>query len=128
MYSYETALYLLEMSDRTPHIFDMTFPRGTNVSRLKKDNPNLRCHYVEKEIYEMGITETVSPLGSTVKLYDRERCICNLIRHKDQVDLQIYSQAIKEYFNAKPNCRKLLKYGKVFGIEGQIRVCIESPE
>lgn len=36
VYSYGTALYLWGLSDRTPHLFDMTFPRGTNVSRLKK--------------------------------------------------------------------------------------------
>lgn len=125
VYSYATALYLWGMSDRTPHILDLTFPRGTNVSRLKKDNPHLRCHYVEKEIYEMGISETVSPLGAIIKLYDKERCICDLIRHKEKVDFQMYSQAIKEYFNAKPNCRKLLKYGKVFGVEDQIRTYIE---
>ena len=125
VYSYATALYLWGMSERTPHIFDMTFPRGTNVSRLKKDNPHLRCHYVEKEIYETGITETVSPLGAMIKIYDKERCICDLVCHKDQVDLQIYSQAIKDYFKTKPNCRKLLEYGKIFGIQDKIRIYIE---
>ena len=125
IYSYGTALYLWGLSDRTPHIFDMTFPRGTNVSRLKKDNANLRCHYVDKEIYEMGITETVSPQGATVKLYDKERCICDLIRNKDQVDIQLYSQAIKDYFKSKPDNRKLLKYGKAFGIVDKIRTYME---
>lgn len=89
IYSYGTAIFLWGLSDRTPHIFDITLPRGTNVSRLKKDNINLRCHYVDKELYEIGITETVSPQGARVKLYDKERCICDLIRNKDQVDIQI---------------------------------------
>ena len=43
---------------------------------------------------EIGITETVSPQGARVKLYDKEHCICDLIRNKDQVDIQIYTQAI----------------------------------
>ena len=54
----------------------------------------MRCHYVDKELYEIGITETVSPQGARVKLYDKERCIYDLIRNKDQVDIQIYTQAI----------------------------------
>ncbi|MBR3917280.1 MAG: abortive infection protein, partial [Clostridia bacterium] len=107
------------------HIFDITLPRGTNVSRLKKDNINLRCHYVDKELYEIGITETVSPQGARVKLYDKERCICDLIRNKDQVDIQIYTQAIKCYFKSNPDSRKLLKYGKVFGIVDKIRTYME---
>lgn len=39
--------------------------------------------------------------------------------------MQLYSQAIKDYFKSKPNNRKLLKYGKVFGIEDKIRTYME---
>lgn len=125
IFSYGTALYLWGLSDRTPHFYDITLPRGTNSSRLKRDNSNIRCHYVQQEIYELGITEVKSPQGAMVKVYDRERCICDLIRDKNQMDMQLYSQAIKEYFKSKPNNRKLLKYGKIFGIEDKIRIYME---
>lgn len=54
-----------------------------------------------------------------VKVYDRERCICDFIRDKDRMDMQLYSQTIKNYF--KSSNRKLLKYGRVFGVEEKIR-------
>ena len=60
-----------------------------------------------------------------MKLYDRERCICDLIRDKTQVDVQLYTQAIKEYFNIKPDYRKLLKYSRKFGIEEKVRTYME---
>lgn len=125
IFSYGTALYLWGLSDRTPHVYDITLPRGANVSLLKRDNPNLRCHHVGRDVYEIGIAETVSPQGATVRLYDKERCICDLIRNKDQMDMQLYSQAIKDYFKSKPNNRKLLKYGKLFEIEDKIRTYME---
>lgn len=125
VFSYGTALYLWGMSDRTPHIFDITLPRGANMSRIKHDNPNVRCHYVPLEMYSLGITETLSPQGAMVRLYDKERCICDLIRDKDQIELQLFTQAIKEYFKDTPNNRKLLKYGKIFGIEEKIRTYME---
>ena len=125
VFSYGTALFLWGLSDRTPHVYDITMPRGANISLLKRDNSNLRCHYVQQEIYELGISETTSPQGATVRLYDKERCICDLIRDKEQMDMQLYSQAIKVYFKSKPNNRKLLKYGKVFGIEDKIRTYME---
>lgn len=125
VFSYGTALFLWGLSDRTPHVYDLTFPRGTNINSLKKDYSNLRCHYVQQDIYELGITEIKSPQGALVRLYDRERCICDLIRDKDQMDLQLYTQAIKDYFKSKPNNRKLLKYGRVFGIEEKIRTYME---
>lgn len=125
VFSYGTALFLWGLSDRVPHVYDITLPRGANVNSLKKDVSNLRCHYVQQEIYELGITEVQSPQGAMVKVYDRERCICDLIRDKDHVDMQLYSQAIKDYFKSKPNNRKLLKYGRVFGIEEKIRTYME---
>lgn len=125
VFSYGTALFLWGLSDRVPHVYDITLPRGANINSLKKDVSNLRCHYVQQEIYELGITQVQSPQGAVVKAYDRERCICDLIRDKDQVDMQLYSQAMKDYFKSKPNHRKLLKYGRVFGIEEKIRTYME---
>ena len=80
---------------------------------------------MQTEVYDLGITETKSPQGGMVKLYDRERCICDVIRDKDQIELQLFTQAIKDYFKTNPNNRKLLKYGKVFGIEDKIRTYME---
>lgn len=125
VFSYGTALYLLGMSDRTPHIFDISVPQGTNISRLKRDNQNIRCHYVQPDVYDVGITEITSPQGAIVRIYDKERCICDLIKDKDKVDIQIYTQAIKDYFNTKADRRKLLKYSKALGVEEKVRTYME---
>lgn len=125
VFSYGTALYLLGLSDRTPHIFDISVPQGTNISRLKRDNQNIRCHYVQPYVYDVGITEITSPQGAIVRIYDKERCICDLIKDKDKVDIQIYTQAIKDYFNTKADRRKLLKYSKALGVEEKVRTYME---
>lgn len=125
VFSYGTALYLLGLSDRTPHIFDISVPQGTNISRLKRDNQNIRCHYVQPDVYDVGITEITSPQGAIVRIYDKERCICDLIKDKDKVDIQIYTQAIKDYFNTKADRRKLLKYSKAIGVEEKVRTYME---
>ena len=121
IFSYGTALYLWGMSDRVPHIVDVSVPQGYNGSRILKDNPSLRIHYVKKENWNIGITETMTTLGNVVKLYDKERCICDLIMLKKEVDKQLYVQAVKEYFNGDYNVRKILKYAKLFHIEEKIR-------
>lgn len=82
VFSYGTALFIWGLSDRTPHYLDITLPRGTNASRLRRDNSDLRCNYVQKNIYDLGVTETKSSQGGIVKLYDRGCCICDLIRDK----------------------------------------------
>lgn len=47
--------------------------------------------------------------------YGSERCICYSIRNKEQMNMQLYMQAIKEYFKTKSKHRELLKYGRLLG-------------
>lgn len=103
VFSFGTALFLWGMSDRTPHFIDVTFPQGVNASVIRRDNPDLRCHYVQARLYGIGIAEKRSPQGAMVRLYDRERCICDLVRGKNILDAQLYSQALKEYFKSRPD-------------------------
>ena len=75
VFSHGTALFLWGLSDRTPHIYDITVPQGSNVTLLKRDNANLRCHYAQQDQYEIGITEVKSPQGAMVRVYDKEKWI-----------------------------------------------------
>lgn len=125
IFSYGTALYLLGLSDRTPHYFDVSVPQGCNVSRIKKDNPTLRFHYVKREWWNIGITNIRTPYGATVNIYNKERCICDLIRNKNDVDIQLFTQALKDYFKQKCDIRLLGEYGKLFGIGNKIRTYVE---
>lgn len=49
---------------------------------------------------DLSLSQT--PMGNLIRLYDKERCICDLIRDRKHTDMQIYSQGIKEYFNRQP--------------------------
>jgi len=125
IYSHGTALFLHGLSDRVPHELDITVPQGDNVSRIKKDYENTRFHYCKKELWDLGIVDAVTPQGYEVKIYDLERCICDLIRDKKSVDTQIYTQAMKEYFSTKCNPRKIVKYARQFNIESKVRTYME---
>lgn len=125
VFSYGTALYVWGLTDIIPHIFDISIPQGENISRLLRDNQNIKAHYIIKSFYALGITETQSPQGAVIRLYDKERCMCDLIKDRKQMEKQLYVQAIKDYFKNRPDIRKLLKYGKAFGIEEKIRTYME---
>lgn len=125
VYSHTTALFLNGMSDRVPHTLDIAVPQGNNISRIKKDYQNLRFHYCKKELWDLGIIDLKTPEGYTVKAYNPERCICDLIREKDSVDLQVYTQALKEYFSKNCNPSKIIKYAREFNIEEKVRSYME---
>jgi predicted transcriptional regulator of viral defense system len=125
IFSHGTALFFWGMSDRVPHVLDLTVPQGANVEKIRRDNSDVRFHYVASDLLDLGKTKTHSPQGGMVVLYDKERCICDLIRARSKTDMQLYTQAIKLYFAQGGNARKLLKYGKQFGIEDKIRTYME---
>lgn len=125
VFSYGTALYLWGMSDRVPHYISVTVPQGFNSTRIKKSNIKIKFHYVQKKVWDLGITYTDTSLGNQVMLYDKERCICDLVMEKNEIDKQLYVQAIKEYFKGNYNARKLIRYTKLFGIEEKIRDYME---
>ena len=125
IFSYGTALYLLGMSDCVPSIIDVTVPQGYNVSRIKKSYPSIRFHYVKPDVLFEGVKTVITPQGYRVKVYDEERCLCDLSKDKKKIDKQLFTQAVKEYFAGSHSARKLLKMAKLFGVEDDTRMYME---
>ncbi len=122
VFSHQTALYLYDLSDRTPNIFHISVPQGYNASHIKKRYENLQVWYIKKDLYPIGITEVETPLGNTVQVYDIERTICDIILDRKKIDKQIYIYGLTRYFKkADKNLRKLIKYSRKFSIEDEIR-------
>ncbi len=125
VFSHSTALYLLNMSDRVPLVYDVTVPQGYNVKRISRDFPSTNFFYTKPELWNLGIQTVETPFGFQIRVYDRERTILDIVKNKKRVDNQIFIQAIKEYFNSHKNLRKLLKYSKAMNMEAKIRSYIE---
>lgn len=125
IFSHGTALFLHGISDRVPHDLDITVPQGDNVSRIKKSYEHTKFHYCKKELWNLGIVTLKTPQGYEVKAYDLERCICDLIRDKKSIDVQVYAQALKEYFCGQCNPRKIIKYARKFNLEQKVRTYME---
>lgn len=103
----------------------MTVPQGTNVSRIKRTYPTTRFHYVQPDIWSLGITDITTPQGYRVKVYNKERTICDIIKNRKSIDTQIYTQAIKEFFSDRYSPRDLLKTAQRIGVEVQVRNYME---
>ena len=80
VFSYNTALYFYNETERTPENIDVTVYKGYNVHRLSK---NVKVHYVLKENLYLGAIETQTPQGFKVMAYNLERTLCDIIKNKD---------------------------------------------
>ncbi len=68
----------------------------------------------------MGVVTVRNNLNNDVITYDQERTVCDMIRSKDRVELQVYTDVIQNYFKNKPNINKLIKYAKHFNIVEEV--------
>lgn len=112
IYSHETAAYLHNLTDRFPRKFSITVKQGTNLRN--KDNFNI--FYVNKNTYDLGIKTIKNNLNNDILTYDKERTVCDIIRSKDRVELQVYTEVIQNYFRNKPDMNKLIRYAKYLNI------------
>ncbi len=124
VFSMNTALYLHNLSDRTPLIFDITVPYYYGGSLRKNKNVNL--YFVNTSILDLGKIEIISPFGMKIKVYDKERTVCDIVKNRNHMDIEIFSKAIKKYINSDDkNLNKLMKYAKKLKIENKIREYME---
>ena len=123
VYSHMTALYFHGLSIKAPNDkYDITVPN--NYFNYKIRNHNV--FYVDRDSYKIGLTEVETPMGNKVKVYDIERCICDIIRSKNRMDLEHVKFSIKEYIKRKDkDLIKLSKYVDSMGIKNEVMSFLE---
>ena len=115
IFSHMTALYFHGLSIKEQNgIYDITVKRSYNSIHLKKHN----VFYVDNDIYELGLTEIETSMGNKVKVYDVERCICDIIRSKNRLDLKNIKHCVREYIKREDkDLDKLSLYAEKLGIK-----------
>lgn len=64
--------------------------------------------------------------GNEIKLYNIERTICDTVRSRNRIDLQILNEALKRYCKLKAADFNLLgEYAKEFNVDKIIRKYME---
>ncbi|MDO4478781.1 MAG: abortive phage infection protein [Lachnospiraceae bacterium] len=124
IYSGETALYLHGLTDREYSQLCFTVPTGYNATHIKKENKQVR--YANAETLELGTCEVPSSSGNMVKAYDRERCICDLIKDRKKYEIQTFQTAIKEYMALRDkNLTRLIDYAIRLGVRDEVMKYVE---
>ena len=124
IFSHETALYLHGLMEREPTMVFVTSDSSYNGTHLRKRG--IKVYRVKKELLELGAMEVETNFGNTVRAYDKERTICDILRQKGEMDVQVFRFAMREYMGMKDrNLRNLMKYAKIYGMEDKVRMYTE---
>jgi hypothetical protein len=124
IFSHETALYLHDLSNRSPLYYSVTVPAGYNATSLKANG--VKVHFVHRDLCLLGLTTLKSPNGNDIKSFDLERTICDSLRSRNQIDVQFLNRALKKYVTDKTrNIDLLYSYARRFSIQKLARLYLE---
>lgn len=124
IYSHETALFLLALTDRDPVKYTVTVPAGYNTKAITDDG--MTVFTVKRELHELGATRLDTMFGHTVTAYGPERTICDCIRSRNKMDVAVVTEAVKRYVKrSDKNLDVLMKMAGKFRIVNPLRSYLE---
>lgn len=124
IFSHETALFLLDLTDRTPLAFHMTFPTNYNLSGPQSEG--VRCAQIKPALYDLGIELIKTPAGNPIRCYSAERTLCDILRPYHAADIQIVIEAFKRYVSkTEKNIPRLSEYATKLGVAKKLRPYLE---
>ena len=107
-----SALSYYGYTDRTPDTWHLAFDRDINKKSLKINYPPIKPYFLEPHILELGIAQEVM-YRRIVRIYDRERTLCDVFRYSNKIDKELMNKAIQGYLkDSSRDIRKLISYAK----------------
>ena len=108
----DTALLYYGYSDRTPMEWHLAVSKDSGKSRFKIDYPHVKAYYLEPTLLEMGLT-TGEKDGHIIRIYDRDRVICDCLRYRNKMDREMFIKAIRAYAtDPQKNISRLMDYAE----------------
>ncbi|MDR0320493.1 MAG: type IV toxin-antitoxin system AbiEi family antitoxin domain-containing protein [Treponema sp.] len=117
----DTALFYYGYSDRTPLAWNLAVSKDSGKSRFKIDYPFVRPYFVEPALLDLGLSSGVID-GNPVRIYDKERTICDCLRYRNKMDREIFVKSIQRYVNdTSKNIPRLMLYAKKLRVTSVVK-------
>ena len=124
VFSHDTALFLHDLTDREPSVYTVTVKSGYNPHRLKDDG--VKVYRIKSDLHDLGLSQTSTPFGNPVAVYDLERTVCDVVRSRSGMDAQIIRDALRRFVGRRDkDLRRLMRYARVFHVENIMRQYLE---
>lgn len=113
----DTALWYYGYSDRTPGRWHLAVSKDSCKSRFNIDYPFVKPYYLAPTVVELGVVAGDID-GHAVRIYDKERVICDCLRYRNKMDKEIFNKAIQNYI-ADPgkHLPKLMEYAEALRVK-----------
>ncbi len=124
IFSHDTALFLNEQAERTPFQHTVTIPSDSALPSSIKNK--CTCFYIKPELHTLGMIVKKTTFGNTVRCYNMERTICDLLRSRTRCDEETVISAVKNYVASKnKNLNLLADYAKRLRVDKTLKRYME---
>lgn len=112
----ESALFHYGYSYFAPREWSVAVPRSFSRAIKAMQEVPVKAYYIQNEFYRYGVTVEEFN-GVALKVYDRERTICDCFKYRTKLDNEIFNKAVNAYaLDSKKNLTNLSKYAKEMGV------------
>jgi predicted transcriptional regulator of viral defense system len=106
-----SALAFYDLTTFNPSEIYVAIPNAAKVPKI--DFPPLRVFYFRERFYRPGI-ERIEVPGFTIKIYNKEKTICDMFRYRNKYGEDLALEGLKTYLSRKEaNVNKLRKYVEI---------------
>ena len=112
-----------KLSSVIPKKADITLPAQRRIPILP-ENLHVKIYKAIPRIYEVGI-QTVKKDGYRLKIYDRERTVCDFFRMRLQIGKDCAFEVLKNYMTGKKHLQRLSEYAEILQIKGVLYPYLE---
>lgn len=112
-----------EMTTQIPSAYFIAIDRDRKV--VIPDFPAIQLIFQNKQILPIGCT-TATIQGFHVSIYNRERCVCDAIKYRNKVGLDVMSEVLNSYLKSPiRNIELLRKYAEKLRVQSTLRRYLE---
>jgi len=114
-----SALSYYEFTTFNPSVISVALPRGARKPKI--EYPPVEFYYFSTKQFEAGI-DTIRIDGHKVRIYCLEKTICDCIRYRNKLGLDVAKEGLSEYLKRKNrNLEKLMEYAEICRVKPLLR-------
>lgn len=98
-----------------------------NTPKFKLDYPPIKVYYFIDRYYSPGI-ETLKTKSGIIRIYNKEKTICDLFRYINKIGEDIAVESLKTYLQNRKerNIPKLIEYAEICRVKKKIEPMIKA--
>jgi predicted transcriptional regulator of viral defense system len=118
-----SALAYYDLTTFNPYQYEIAVERSCKL--IIPEYPPIKLLYFSKKQLETGINN-IEVDGHLIRIYDMEKTICDCIRYRNKIGIDIVKEGINEYIKRNDrNFNKLINYAEICRVQKILKEYLE---